>query len=258
MSITQGTPPAVQGYEPSNATEQTSPIINPNKIAGHDAAGVVRTILTDSAGRLSGNNADASPALGFAQRISGIGTDGTGNSYDIGANAEHQGLVNTEGQKKTYTVAGFVTPVATANDILNLAWVSGTVKLLEVQLVFGATAAGLKATGAALVKRSTANSGGSSTTPTPVPHLSTDGAANSVVSVYTGNPTRGTSIGAIRASKIGISATDGTTIIIWRFTDKNDKAPTLVSANQSLSVDLGGDALLTGEVIAYSITWSEE
>lgn len=258
MSVTQGTPPAIQGYEANGGAESANPVINPIKIAGRTSSGVTTTIQTNAAGAVltSGGNANGTTSTGFATRIGGIGIDGTGNSYDIGANSANQGLINTEGLKKTYSLGGLITPVATATDILNLAWVSGTVKLLHVQITIVGTATGIN--DVLLIKRSTANTGGTATTPTPVPHLSTDGAAAAVLSQYSANPTTGTAVGTLRASKVGSAVADTVQVITWDFTRLNDRAPTLVSALQSLSVNLNGDALVAGEVIAYSIMWSEE
>lgn len=49
----------------------------------------------------------------------------------------------------------------------------------------------------AILKRSTANSGGTATVDTPVPHDSNNSAATATVKFYTANPTTGTLVGVI-------------------------------------------------------------
>lgn len=241
----------VQGSYPNGGQTQDQAVI----IGGKDVGGNSRPIFTNSLGAVAVTAENAAGAALTANPIP-AGFSLGGNSEYMTGNAAGQLLVNTEGQKKTYSISGLVTPATAATDIVNLLWSSGVVRILKVGVSFNASAAGV--TNVLLLKRSTANSGGTASTPTPVPHDSGDGACNSTVSQYSANPTLGTSLGAIRSSKIGISAASGMASVEWDFTKNNDKAPILRSANQSISINLNGDALLTSELVAYYIEFSEE
>jgi hypothetical protein len=87
------------------------------------------------------------------------------------------------------------------------------------------------------IKRSTANSGGTSTTPTVIPFDSTQAAGTAVVRAYTANATSlGTTVGTIRARKIFI-------------------AGSAASADE-FSFDFGRDGLVlrgTGEGLAFNL-----
>lgn len=242
---------AVQGSAANGQQVQDQPLAN----GVVDVGGNIRLQLGDTNGAtvVTGLEASGSPLTGDPIPIAGIAGS---NVQQIGANVAKQLFVSTEGQKKTYSYGAKVTPDTAATDIATLLWQSGVVRLLKVGVSLNATAAGVK--NVYLLKRSTANSGGSSTTPTPVPHDSADGAAASIVTVYTANPTLGTSLGALRAAKIGITAADGANYIEWDFTKNNDKAPVLRSANQAFAINFGGDALLTSELDAFYFEWSEE
>lgn len=87
------------------------------------------------------------------------------------------------------------------------------------------------------IKRSTANSGGTSTTPTVIPFDSTQAAGTAVVRAYTANATSlGTAVGTLRARKIFIGGT-------------------AVSADE-FSFDFGRDGLVlrgTSEGVAFNL-----
>lgn len=90
--------------------------------------------------------------------------------------------INTEGTKTTYSVGitGF-TPAATATDFFNI--IGSATKTVRVTRI---AISGMATSGASiaisLVKRSAANTSGTPTTPTPVPHDANDAAATAVVS----------------------------------------------------------------------------
>lgn len=166
-------------------------------------------------------------------------------------------VVNTEGTKATYSLAGAVSLAATPSDVVILnGSVSKTIRVTRVEVSIGATAAGFA--DVVLIKRSAANTSGSSTTPTPVPNDANDAAASAVVTVYTGNPTPGAAVGNVRWVKMGITAADQVVTQTWHFGQANDKDIVLRGVAQGLAINLNGDALLSGEVFSYSIEWTEE
>lgn len=226
-----------------------------------------RIVLADPAGAAAlaavsqFNNTDGNAATSYGMQNQAANALFNGATWDRQRSAPGTtGVpsVNSEGTKATYSVAGLVTPPATPTDMVILNG-SGTktVRVLRVEVSLTGTAAGIA--DVILIKRSTANSGGTATTPNVVPHDSSDAAGTAVVQQYSANPAGvGTVVGNVRAAKMGISAADVTDTIIWDFTKNNDKGIVLRGTAQGLAINLNGDALITGEVLAYSITWSEE
>lgn len=110
-----------------------------------------------------------------------------------------------------------------------------------------------------IIKRSTANTGGNSTTPNMVPHDSTFPAATATVRNYTTNPSGlGTVVGTIRAQKVFIGAT--TTLsrefcVDWG--PRNSQAPVLRGTNEVLAINLNGVSS-TGNSLSINIEWTEE
>jgi hypothetical protein len=166
--------------------------------------------------------------------------------------------VSTESTKATYSACSLdVTPAATATDFFSLVGSSSkVVRLLYVQISGIATAAASR--DIQLVKRSTANSGGTLTNPTPCQHDSNDAAVSATVQLYSANPTLGSSAGVARAAVLNLGAAGGAGVITWDFTNRNDKALVLRGVAQSLNLNFVGQAVPSGTSIDVSITWTEE
>jgi hypothetical protein len=112
-----------------------------------------------------------------------------------------------------------------------------------------------------IVKRSTADSGGTSTTITGIPVNSNNAAATAVVKAYTANPTLGALVGNIIATKVFISDNSKS------FTAPSDKSfldvnslwqPIILNNNnETIAINLNG-VTITGSSIDISIIWTEE
>lgn len=114
---------------------------------------------------------------------------------------------------------------------------------------------------ALLVKRSTANSGGTSSAVTVVPHDSLEDAASATVASYSANPTLGTSVGLLRAENIlfaGNSAPNlAIEIVVYQFSVYSGRVPTLRGTSESLCVNLNGQTV-SGGAISVDAQWTEE
>ena len=120
-----------------------------------------------------------------------------------------------------------------------------------------------------LLKRSTANTGGTSTnSPALIPLDSNNAAAVATVLAYTANPTTGTLIGtanaAIRSQKLMLTlgtytATDFPPVapIVWDFSDTQGQAPILRGIGEVLALNLNGVSLIGTVSINISIQWFE-
>src|SRR5690242_6665608 len=110
-----------------------------------------------------------------------------------------------DGQKATY--AAYIQGLAVASSATDVFTITGSAsKLTRVSRI---RISGIKTTAGAdvdvqAVKRSTANTGGTSTNPVLVPYDSASPAAASTVTAYTANPTLGITVGVIAVDSVFI------------------------------------------------------
>jgi hypothetical protein len=109
-----------------------------------------------------------------------------------------------------------------------------------------------------VIRRSSANTGGSSTTLTSVAYDQTSGASSAVVRAYTTNPTLGTTVGTVSSKLLRIN-TAGSTPTPVEFFNENTLIGdnTLNSASEVLSVNLGSTTI-TGDTMTFTIVWTEQ
>lgn len=132
-----------------------------------------------------------------------------------------------------------------------------TVRIKQVRL------SGTETTGAVrdfdLVKRSTANSGGTSTSVTAVPHDSSNSAATATVKSYTVNPTLGTLIGVLRSDAWSIPAASlsgQTGVLIWDM-GLNFQEIVLRGTSEVLAINCEG-VTMAGNAMNFTVVWEEE
>jgi hypothetical protein len=117
------------------------------------------------------------------------------------------------------------------------------------------------AVSAVVLKRSTENSGGTSTAVTVVPHDTNDAASAATVLAYTANPTLGTLVGRLRAEQIIFAGNSAPNIasspVVYQFSVYDGKVPTLRGASESLCVNLNGQTV-SGGLISIDAQWTEE
>ncbi len=168
--------------------------------------------------------------------------------------------VNTEGTKATYSFAVLdFTPAATATDIFQMiASATKDVRLLWLRVSGLATAAATN--DIQLVKRSAANSGGTSANVTPAQHDANDPAPTATVQTYSVNPASlGTSAGVARAEKLNLGAAGAAGVVEWSFTTRNGKGLLLRKTTaQQLSLNWNGAAVPSGTSLCIEGEFSEE
>lgn len=190
-------------------------------------------------------------------------TNGQGAAVQFDANARTLGSnVSLDSYKNTYSVAvtGLV-PVASATDVFTLTGSSTKIiRILHIEIAYTQSAANIR--DFLLIKRSTANSGGTATQPTIAPHDSTNASVTAVVNAYTANPTLGTAVGTLRSGKLwAATATGGSSALInnlvWDFGNRPGQSVILRGTSQVLAVNLNATTVTTG-AINISIEWTEE
>lgn len=171
--------------------------------------------------------------------------------------------VETESQKATYAYAtASFTLAATPTDILTLAGSASVVTRIKRISVFGiSTAPGTLPI--SIVRRSTANSGGTSTSPTIMKHDISSATASTVVQLYTANTTTlGTTTGIIHNGRIVTASTVGVTTsgqaLVWDFTVRNDEALVLRGAADIIAINGNGATVPGGGSFDLDVEFTEE
>lgn len=165
-----------------------------------------------------------------------------------------------DGYKATYSAAAVgITSAATATDIFTITGsATKTIRILRILTSATQTTAG--EINLLLVKRSTANSAGTSSAVTAVPHDSTSVAASATVLSYTANPTLGTPVGTLRADKLfapSVATASSPTIMIYNFGDRPGQAVVLRGTSQVLALNLNSTTV-TGGSFDFAVEWTEE
>src|SRR2546429_457642 len=174
----------------------------------------------------------------------------------------------SDGQKFTYSAAkvGLV-PANTATDIFTITAGGLLVRVTRIEIVGTSTAATAAALDVLLLKRSAANTGGTTTnSPTPVPHDSTNPVPSATVLSYTANPSAlGALIGtAIRNQKLMLTLTPYTSSdfppvdrVNWNFGDRPAQALVL-RTGEVLAINLNSATPTATASFDIAIEWTEE
>lgn len=192
--------------------------------------------------------------LGF--RVLDIGSGADGQS----GNAAYMYISDSEAYRATYRAyATFSTFDAAPTDVVTITGSASKIIRLK-QIVLSGTATSATNVNVALIKRSTANTGGTPVAITGVSSDSNDDAVAATVQRYTANPTTGTPVGTIDGGRLNLAPAANGSIDRLAFTYNwlNDKAILLNSATQVLAVNFGGVAMPAGAALDVSITWVEE
>jgi hypothetical protein len=226
------------------------------------------TLSNMNMGMISVNGGSTvSPAAVFTSTFIGVADSGSNSSFIAdGVYPWRKVQVGTEGGlstrhagtfQATYSAAFNVAAAAAATDIATIT--GSATKTLYIQRII---VTGIQTTASLaevlLIKRSTADTGGTSTGQTAVPHDSADAAASGTVLAYTVNPgALGTVVGTFRRaySPVGGAASVVNPIVIFDFGDKG-RAIILRGIAQQLAVNLNG-ATLTGGAFDIVIEWYE-
>jgi len=157
--------------------------------------------------------------------------------------------------KRTYSASMVIAPAANPTDVFQILGAANRiVEITKIRLSGLQTTAGLALFN--LIKRSAANTTGTSSVPTSVPHDATDAAAAAGLKNYSVNPGGlGAAVGTVRAFLAAIGAAtslQAPTEIVFG----ENKPITLNSATEGLCLNMGG-VTLTGGTLYLDIEWTE-
>lgn len=241
--------------------------------SGTKSAGTLRVVLATDQPQLTNKllvTPDANSAVNLAQAagntlLVGNGVTGTG-SPRVTIASDNSSNTNPflvqgggDGTKATYSAAATqIAAAASATDIFTI-FGSGTktVRIVSLTVTGVQTTSGVNTV--IMGVRSTANSGGTGTAQTNVPHDSASAAGTAVVTSYTANPTTGSLVGVVRSEKLTIAAPAGTGVPYpaFRFGVGPEQAIVLRGTGQGLCVNLNG-VTITGGSFNFDVTWIED
>jgi hypothetical protein len=169
-------------------------------------------------------------------------------------------LRTTSGGGWRDTFCGVSTSFASAATATDIATITGsaskTIRVSKVRITATQTTAG--SVDIFLVKRSTANSAGTSAAITAVPLDSTSAAATATLLEYTANPTTGTLVGKVEGAKFVIpTALVAGSTYVFDFGNRATRHVVLRGTSQVLAVNLNG-VTVTGGAFIVSFEWTEE
>ena len=164
-------------------------------------------------------------------------------------------VIAEESTLATYACAGFVTPGAAPTDVITLAGsATKTIHIMQVRVNLEATAAGTA--DVQIYRRSSADTGGTSTTITPFKFDTNNAAATAVCTVYTANPSGlGTGTTVLAADRQ--TGTQGLPVV-WTFGYAGIQSVVLRGTSDFIVLNGNGDTLLSGEVWSFNLVWTEQ
>jgi hypothetical protein len=232
------------------------------------------SLQLDASGRLIaevvGNVASGTADSGDPVKVGGVFnttvpafTAGQRGDIQIDSRGAQQ-VTQLDGSRQSY--AASVLNLATATTATDIFTITGsatkTIRIIRIELSGTQNSPG--AADFLLIKRSTANTGGTSTTLTNAPYDSTNAAATATVRAYTANPTAlGTSVGMVRTTTLtipGIGSGGSTGLqgfYIWDFGGRPSQAIVLRGTTQVFAINLNSTTL-AGSAFDISIEWTEE
>lgn len=250
------------------------------------ANGDYSPLAVDNAGRLwtlpGGNVAHGAPDSGNPVKVGGVyraspPSVADGNRVDLLVDAAGRAVVtlgtkiagedqsndvlkvNIEGVKATYSATALgLAPAASATDILVVQGSSTkTVRVLRVMVSATATSSGLG--DMVLLRRSTANTGGTSSSLTRVAYDSTQAAATATVISYTANPTSlGTLVGQLASWKQFYAAGAAPQLTVLDFGNRPGRSIVLRGTSEFLCLNLNGVSAPSGASLDIVVEWTEE
>ena len=163
-----------------------------------------------------------------------------------------------DGQRATY--AASITGLASASSATDIFTITGSasmvVRVTRIRISAIKTSAGADVD-IQLIKRSTADTGGTATNPTAIPYDSLDPAATATIAAYTANPTTGTAVGTFAVDSVWVGlATAQTGLMSHDFGNRPAHAVTLRSASEVLAVNLNG-VTVGGGAFDIWVEWTE-
>lgn len=235
------------------ASDSTGTVIATQATAANLNATVVGTLADDGVAAAT-NRIGTLPAI--AQSVYSPATSGRNTALNTGTLSGNLYIAQLpEPSIASYSASAVVASAASATDIAVLPGnATNTVLVTEVRVSCTQTTAGVIQLH--LIKRSTADTAGTSVAMTEVPDDANYAAASSAALTYTANPTLGGTVGDLDIIKLGCMATGTTSPNDLYIANFRQKPIVLRGTAQQLAINLNG-ASVTGGSFALTYKWIE-
>lgn len=201
-------------------------------------------------------------ATGAAQvRLNVASITGTNVIVTASATPAPQFVQSLPQTKATYAAVATIPPAASATDLLTLTG-SATKTVQITRASCSGTASANAATTIFALRRSTANSGGTSGAAILTRFDSNNPTASAVAASYSANPTTGTLVGNLRAGTLVLAvATSPVAVqpLAWDFGMRPGEQPVILrGTSEVFAINGGGATFQGGASLQCAITWTEE
>jgi hypothetical protein len=165
-------------------------------------------------------------------------------------------------QRPTFSASavGLAVPQTGAGDAVCIYGAAG--KIVRVKrIAISGTDSTAQTANVTLVKRSAANTGGTSTTPTVGALDSANAASSAVVRAYTAVPTPGAAVATVRAQSLPLPASASASQyppVIWNFGETNSQDLILRGASEGACVNFPAAFTTAGPNLNVDVTWTEQ
>jgi hypothetical protein len=170
-------------------------------------------------------------------------------------------VIDTEPMRATYSVfIPGVVPAANPTDLFQIRGSATKIIRVKALWVEGIATAASDIT-LRLIRRSAANTGGTSTAPVGVARDTTNDPATAALALYSANPTAlGGAVGVAGGGRLNLAVANSNLIDRVALADNylDTQAHVLRGGAEWLSLNLNGDAWPAGGVLNLRIIWSEE
>ena len=192
------------------------------------------------------------PALAQVNQVPGFGNRDSSGAF----------FANQEGQKATYSAA--ITGLVAASSATDIVYITGsatkTIRITRINI--GGRATSAASADVQIIRRSTANSGGTCAAMTLVQHDMNTAAPTATVSSCTANPTLGstTNGGTLRDKQLflgNLSTSAPGADAQFLFADRASSTIVLRGAAQTIGINLNG-VTYSGNLMDVDIEWTEE
>lgn len=181
-------------------------------------------------------------------------------TYDSGA-IPVRTVFGTVPTSPTYTSTNIdIVPVATPSDVVVLVG-SATKTIMVTKFEITPTATANGSLDFYVYKRTTANTGGTFTATAITPNDSTNPTATAVSRIYSANPSALGTGTLVRATRVTLASKSPNGIAIQQWIESfgtgNQQPLVLRGVNESLAINLNGQALPTGIELYFTLEWVE-
>jgi len=234
-----------------------------NQTTANTSLGTIATTLTLAQGSATSGQT-GSLTFGAVTTAAPTYTTGQTSPLSLGTSGLLRTSTTISNDGKSATYAACASGLVTASSATDIFTITGsatkTVKISAI-LINGTTTSGSSAAvNVTFVKRSTANTGGTSSSITPVPNDSASASGTATVRSYTANPTLGTLVGVVRAKRMFVVTASSPGVsdpINYRFGENSSEPLVLRGTSEVLAINLNATTV-TGPVFSVSMEWIEE